>query len=406
MKSFVDVLRNRAIAVLMLGHFTNDMFAGVLAIMYPVLKLKFGLTNAEIGLVTLCYTSMVSLTQPVFGLVIDRKMRMWYPSVVILWGSIFVSLYGFAPTFGLLLGCAAMAGLASGAWHPMGATNVAVVTEPGKRNSSMSVYSVAGTLGYALGPIVASVLLTMFGPKGTGFMVIPGVLASILIFRQMESVAQARESRAAVTANEASIHAEWGMVARIIGVTMLRSWVFLSMLQFTPLWFAEMGYSRSFYGPLTSVMILAGAAGTLFGGMFADRIGQKRIVIGTLMLTIPAILMYAGVPGPISILTAAIFGFFSDASLSVTLVMAQQLVPGRVGIATGLILGLGFVTGGIGVPITGRLADTFGIQQALLMLSIVAAGSVLLAFMIPSDEALAKKMQENADLAAAASAAD
>ncbi|MFM8595361.1 MAG: MFS transporter, partial [Chloroflexota bacterium] len=206
MKSFIEVCKNRAIAVLMLGHFTNDMFAGVLAIMYPILKLKFGLSNAEIGLVTLCYTSMVSLTQPIFGLVIDRKMRMWYPSVVILWGSVFVSLYGFAPTFAILMGCAAMAGLGSGAWHPMGATNVAVVTDPGHRNSSMSIYSVAGTLGYALGPIVTSVLLTMFGPEGTGFLVIPGVLASILIFRQMGAVAQARERRAALTATEASIH--------------------------------------------------------------------------------------------------------------------------------------------------------------------------------------------------------
>ncbi len=402
MKSFIEVCKNRAIAVLMLGHFTNDMFAGVLAIMYPILKLKFGLSNAEIGLVTLCYTSMVSLTQPIFGLVIDRKMRMWYPSVVILWGSVFVSLYGFAPTFAILMGCAAMAGLGSGAWHPMGATNVAVVTDPGHRNSSMSIYSVAGTLGYALGPIVTSVLLTMFGPEGTGFLVIPGVLASILIFRQMGAVAQARERRAALTANEASIHAEWGLVARIIGVTMLRSWVFLSVLQFTPLWFAEMGYSRSFYGPLTSVLILAGAAGTLFGGLFADRIGQKRIVISTLMLTIPAILLYAGVPGPISFLFAAVFGFFSDASLSVTLVMAQQLVPGRVGIATGLILGLGFVTGGIGVPITGRIADTLGIQEALMLLSVVAAASVVLAFLIPSDDQRAAKMRENALLAGAA----
>ena len=272
----------------------------------------------------------------------------------------------------------------------------------GHRNSSMSIYSVAGTLGYALGPIVTSVLLTMFGPEGTGFLVIPGVLASILIFRQMGAVAQARERRAALTANEASIHAEWGLVARIIGVTMLRSWVFLSVLQFTPLWFAEMGYSRSFYGPLTSVLILAGAAGTLFGGLFADRIGQKRIVISTLMLTIPAILLYAGVPGPISFLFAAVFGFFSDASLSVTLVMAQQLVPGRVGIATGLILGLGFVTGGIGVPITGRIADTLGIQEALMLLSVVAAASVVLAFLIPSDDQRAAKMRENALLAGAA----
>jgi len=391
--SFGLALRNRALTVLMLGHFTNDMFAGVLAIMFPVLKLRFGLSNAEIGLATLAYTVCSSFSQPLFGHLADRHGRRWYAPLAVLWGSMFVSLYGWAPTFPLLLGCAAMAGMASGAFHPIGASNAAAVTEPGYRNGAMSLYTVAGTSGYALGPLVTSALLTMFGPPGTGFLVVPGIIASTLLLSQMGIVMRSRAARAAATAHITHARAAWGPVARIVGVTMFRAWIFTGILQFTPLWFDSLGYGRGFYGPLTTIIILAGAVGTLFGGALADRIGQKQVVVSSLVMTIPAILLYAAAPGPHSLVTGFIFGFFADASLSVTLVMAQNLVPGRVGVATGVILGLGFITGGVGMPITGAIADRFGIQTALLLLSVLAAAASLLALTIPSDRSLAARMR-------------
>jgi FSR family fosmidomycin resistance protein-like MFS transporter len=152
----------------------------------------------------------------------------------------------------------------------------------------------------------------------------------------------------------------------------------------SPIWYSELGFSQAFYGLLAAVIILSGAVGTLFGGAFADRIGQRRVVAGALVLTIPALLLYAAFPGPQGLLLAGIFGFFCDASLSVTLVMAQRLVPGRVGVASGVILGLGFVTGGIGVPITGRIADLFGMQVALASLTVLLVLGSLVALTIPA----------------------
>lgn len=383
------VLKNRALAVLMLGHFTNDMFAGVLAIMYPLLKLRFGLANAEIGFLTLAYTAMSSLTQPFFGHLTDRHTRRWFAPLAILWGACFVALYGYAPTFPLLLLCAAMAGVASGAYHPLGATNAAAVTDPALRNGAMSLYTVAGTSGYALGPLVAAALLTLFGPGGTAALLLPGLVVAALLLRQMKVVERARRARAAVASVAAPA---WGPLARVIGVTMLRSWIFLSVLQFTPIWYDDLGFGRGFYGPLTTVIILAGAAGTLLGGHLADRVGQAAVVRWTLVATVPALLAYAAFPGPQALLLGALFGFFCDASLSVTLVLAQALAPGRVGVATGVILGLGFITGGIGVPITGRLADAAGFPIALASLSGLAVLAILVATTIPTDEVLARRM--------------
>jgi MFS transporter, FSR family, fosmidomycin resistance protein len=398
--SFRLALKNPALLVLMLGHFTNDLFAGILAIMYPVFKLTFDLSNAQVGFVTLAYTAMSSLTQPAFGHLVDRHARRWYAPLAILWGSVFVSFYGFAPTFPLLLACAAMAGAASGAYHPLGATNAAAVTEPSYRNGAMSLYTVAGTSGYALGPLVAAGLLAVAGPQGTGFLVVPGAIVAVGMLRQMGVVERARRARAALAAGPLARPA-WGPVTRVIGVTMLRSWIFLSVLQFTPVWYDGLGFDPAFYGPLTSVIILAGALGTLLGGALADRVGQKAVVIWAMAATIPALLIYAGLPGPWAIATGFLFGFTCDASLSVTLVMAQHLVPGRVGVATGVILGLGFVTGGIGVPVTGRVADAFGFQVALLGLSVLAVLAILLALTIPSDAALAARMHAAEEAAAA-----
>ena len=248
----------------------------------------------------------------------------------------------------------------------------------------MSLYTVAGGIGYGLGPIVGSVLLGAFGPRGTLGLLVPGFTAATLIWPQMRVVERAREARAAAT-RAMRATSEWGALSRVILVTMLRSWVFLSVLQLSPIWYSELGFSQAYYGSLAAAIILAGAVGTLLGGGFADRIGQRRVIVSTLLLTIPALLLYASFPGRYGIFLAALVGFFCDASLSITLVMAQRLVPGRVGVASGVILGLGFVTGGIGVPITGRIADLFGMQVALASLTILLVIGSLVALTLPTD---------------------
>ncbi len=392
MSSLLLAVKNRALLVLMLGHFTNDTFASVLAILYPILKLRFNLSNAEIGFATLAYTSASSLTQPFFGHLSDNHTRRWYAPLAIIWGACFVSLYGVVPTFPLLLLCAAMAGIASGAYHPLGATNAAAVTDPGERNGALSLYTVAGTSGYALGPLLTAALVSLVGPPGTALFVVPGAVVATLLLKQMGMVETVRRARAALTADAVRARPAWGPLGKTIGVTMLRSWVFLSVLQFTPIWYDELGFGPGFYGPLTTAIILVGAVGTLVGGNLADRIGQKAVVVWSLAATIPALLVYAAFPGPHALLTGAIFGLFCDASLSVTLVMAQNMVPGRVGVATGVILGLGFVTGGIGVPVTGRIADAVGIPAALGSLALLVVLAIALAARIPNEAGLARRM--------------
>jgi FSR family fosmidomycin resistance protein-like MFS transporter len=367
----------------MLGHFFNDMLGGVLPVLFPTMKLQYGLTNAQLGLVTLAFTATSSLTQPLFGYFSDTHGRRWFVPVTLLWGACCAASYGFITSYVAFIGLAALAGIGSGAFHPLGASNAAAVSTDEHRNAAMSFYTVAGGIGYGLGPIVGSLLFGAFGPRGSLGLLIPGLTAATLIWPQMRLVERAREAREGAT-RAMRANSDWGALSRVILVTMMRSWVFLSVLQLSPIWYSELGFSQAFYGSLAAVMILAGAVGTLFGGAFADRIGQRQVIVAGLLLTIPALLLYVAFPGPHGLLLAALFGFFCDASLSVTLVIAQRLVPGRVGVASGVILGLGFVTGGIGVPITGRISDLFGMQVALASLSLLLVLGSLVALTIPT----------------------
>ncbi|MFP5355507.1 MAG: MFS transporter, partial [Gemmatimonadota bacterium] len=227
MTSLMQLARNRALFVLMLGHFANDMLGGVLPVLFPVMKLQHGLTNAQLGLVTLAFTTTSSLTQPLFGYFSDTHGRRWFVPATLLWGACCAAAYGFISSYVAFIGLAALAGIGSGAFHPLGASNAAAVSSDERRNAAMSWYTVAGGIGYGLGPIVGSVLMAVFGPRGTLWLLLPGFTAAGLIWSQMRLVERAREARA--MANKALRTApEWSALSRVILVTTLRSWVFLA----------------------------------------------------------------------------------------------------------------------------------------------------------------------------------
>jgi FSR family fosmidomycin resistance protein-like MFS transporter len=380
------VLHNRALLTLMLGHFTNDLFGGVLTLLLPVMKTRFNLDNAAIGLVALAYASTASLSQPFFGHLSDRHSRTWFVPATVLWGGTLAATWGFAPSYGVLLLLAGLAGLGSGAFHPLGASQASAVTDDHGRNAAMSIYAVGGTSGYALGPLVAVLLLALFGVRGTVALLVPAVVVAGLLSRQMTRAAAERTPRSTSDSRRTagSEPMPWSVLGRIIAVVMLRSWVFLAVLQFVPIWYDDMGYSAAFYGPLATTLLLAGAVGTLAGGVLADRVGQRRVMLGSVLLAIPPLLVFAGFPGWWAFAVGAVLGLIADSSLGVSLVAAQRLLPGRTGIASGVILGLGFVTGGIGVPVTGRVADAVGLPIALMSLSALLAVAALLVVSIPA----------------------
>jgi FSR family fosmidomycin resistance protein-like MFS transporter len=378
------VLRNRPLMTLMLGHFTVDTYAGLLPMLYPLLIGRFDLDFKTVGLVTLAYSGTASLVQPFFGWLADRYGTRFI-GVALIWTAIMFATIGFADSFPVVLLLAAAAGLGSGAYHPFGALNAHAVIDEPQRNTAMSVYVTGGTLGVALGPLIGVVLFSAFGVRGTAFMVVPGIVIALwLLFEMRSSVL--RDQR-----HNVARHVEHGPVPMIpllavIGVMMSRTWTLYTLETFTPTWYASLGYAESFYGPLATTLVLASAVGTIGAGSLADRFGRRGVIIATLMLTIPGLVLFAQYPGPLGFVTAILLGLSAASTGPLMLVTAQELMVGRAGMASGLILGLGFVTGAIGIPITGAVADRFGFEMAIQSQIILVLATIALALLLPNEK--------------------
>jgi FSR family fosmidomycin resistance protein-like MFS transporter len=377
------VLRNRPLMTLMLGHFTVDCYVGLLPVLYPLLIDRFALNLTTVGLVSLAYTGASSLAQPFFGWLADRTSTRLI-GLALIWTAVMFALAGFAPSFPVLVLLAGAAGLGSGAYHPFGALNASAVIPAPQRNTAMSVYVTGGTLGVALGPLIGAVLFTVFGMRGTALMLLPGLSIGLWLIRDMRVRAR-RERVVTHTRPAARTPIPLAPLLAVIGVMMSRTWTVVGLEAFVPTWYDSLGYPASFYGPLATTIVLASAVGTIGCGSLADRFGRRAVIIGSLVLTIPALILFARFPGPPAFFTGALVGLSAASTGPLMLVMAQQLMARRAGMASGLILGLGFVTGAIGVPITGMLADTFGMVAAIQLQVVIVVATIALAWLLPNE---------------------
>jgi MFS transporter, FSR family, fosmidomycin resistance protein len=392
MAAQTSVLRNRPLLTLMSGHFTVDMYVGLLPVLYPLLTDRFSLDLKTVGLVSLAYSGMASISQPFFGWIADRYGTRFI-GLALVWTAVMFSTIGFAPTFPVLLALAAAAGIGSGCYHPLGALNANAVIPDTQRNVAMSVYVTGGTLGVALGPIIGAVLFSLFGVRGTAVMFFPGIFSAIWLLFEMRTIAIRRPVR---TPGVVVTHAPVPLLPMlaIIGVMASRSWTVIGIEAFIPTWYKSLGYHASFYGPLATTVVVASALGTIGSGTLADKYGRRAVIVGALILTIPVIILFAQFTGPIAFLTGAGVGFLAASTGPLMLVMAQQLMAGRAGVASGLILGLGFVTGAIGVPVIGAMADAFGIAAAMRFQAVIVLATIAVAFFLPSEEFLFNRTRD------------
>ena len=379
-----EFLRNGRLLTLMLGHFTVDSYVGVIPVLYPILIGRFQLSLATVGLVSLAYSGMAAISQPLFGLLADR-FGTRFTGLALAWTAITFSVIGFVNSFPLLLALALASGLGSGAFHPLGALDVRGVLQAWRRSLGMSVYVTSGTVGVAAGPLIGILLFGAFGIRGTGLLVIPGIVTGGYLLWKMRALPEAA-SRAGRQASAVSRSVPVFALAVVIGVMMSRSWTVNVFQAFTPTWYRQLGYGPGFYGPLATTLVLASAVGTVGCGSLADRYGRRAVILATLVLSVPAILLYTMFPGPWAFATGILIGFLAASTAPLMLLMAQQLMAARAGLASGLVMGLGFVTGAIGVPVNGAIADAIGLQKSLMTHVILVIATIGLAWFLPRED--------------------
>jgi FSR family fosmidomycin resistance protein-like MFS transporter len=359
--------------LIFLGHVWVDTSQGILPVVIPELKKLFALNYFEVGLMMTLLNLTSSVVQPVFGYISDRVQTGWFIPVGILWTALSMGLLGWSPNYMSALFLVGFAGLGTAAFHPRAMMAVSFVSGS-RQGFGTAIFSTAGNLGFALGPLVGALLVLGLGLHATLGLVVPGVLLFLIIFFYSGDFLK-REAHSPAKP-ESKHHLEpysisWISLISVCLIVVLRSWVYISFITYLPLFLQNQGVALKTGSLMLSLFLASGAAAGLYGGHLSDRIGRRSvIVVSNLLYPILASLLILK-SGPWLWLSACASGAALLASFSVTIVLAQELLPRHIGLASGLILGLGFGTGGLGTALSGYLADTVGLNQTMWLLTLI-----------------------------------
>jgi FSR family fosmidomycin resistance protein-like MFS transporter len=374
----------RVLGLLALGHLVVDMNQGALAPLLPFLKGAFGLTYAASGAILLVASLTSSVVQPVFGYLADRAARRWLLPWAVVLSATGVALAGLAASYWVLLALVLVSGLGVAAYHPEGYRTANQVAGA-RKATGLSLFSIGGNVGIALGPLAVSLLVPRFGLRGTLGLLGPGVLVAGLLATILPTLVAAPVSGSAARPARGGSREMRGAMALLIAVVTVRSWTHLGLVTYVPFLYVDvLGRDPRVVGPLLFLFLGAGAVGTLAGGPIADRWGPRRYLVASLVLSTPLLALFVWRPGgwlAAAVLAAA--GFVLVSSFSVTVALGQAYLPRHLGMAAGLIVGLAIGTGGLGVTALGWIADHWGLFAALHLVTVLPLAGLAGALCLP-----------------------
>jgi FSR family fosmidomycin resistance protein-like MFS transporter len=372
-------------------HALNDMMQSLLPAIYPTLKVDFGLTFAQVGVVTLAYQITASILQPLVGLYADRR-----PTPLALPGGTLFSLTGLlvlsmAHRYGVLLSGASLLGVGSSVFHPE-ASRVVRMAAGGRPGLGQSLFQVGGNCGQAAGPLAAALVVVRWGQSSLAFFSLLALLAGAILWNVGVWYKHHGLARLAAGAVRQAAHPV--LPARLVrrGMSVLLLMVFSKYMYLASLTSYFTFYLIHRFGLSVRDAQLelfafsaAVAVGTMLGGPFGDRIGRKRVIWFSILGTLPFTLAlpYASLfwTGPLVV----VIGLILASAFPAIVVFAQELLPGRVGMVSGLLFGLAFGVGGLGAAALGAIADVWGIDRVYTLCSYLPALG-LFAALLPNIE--------------------
>ncbi len=349
------------------SHMLNDIVQSLIPAIYPIVKDKFALSFTQIGLITLCFQLTASILQPFVGRYTDKHpqpyslilgMGFTLAGILALWG---------AGSYFALLGSVMLVGMGSSIFHPE-SSRIANAASGGKRGLAQSVFQLGGTFGSSLGPLLAALIVVPFGLHSLGWFAVIPIIGILILLRVGKWYKRTSAIRMRRPGKEPLPHG-------IPKATVRRAIVILLVLVFSKQFYlASMSSYYTFYlmGKFglsvqdaqihLFIFLFAAAIGTLIGGPIGDRYGRKYVIWFSILGSAPftlllpyANLMWTGI-------LAAIIGLVLSSAFSAILVYAQELVPGKVGMISGLFFGFAFGMAGIGSALLGALADHTSIE--------------------------------------------
>jgi FSR family fosmidomycin resistance protein-like MFS transporter len=358
----------KVLLLLSSGHLVTDLYQGALPVILPFLKAKLMLSYTATGVILLVGTLTSSVIQPLFGYISDRKEKPLLLPLGCLCAGLGFSMLAFPSSFALVVPLVIVSGLGIASYHPEGFRTAHFFTGE-KKVTGMSIFSVGGNLGFAIGPLLALFVVQTYGFECLPVMIAPSLIfvATILTFWHAIAIprsgAQAAEAR---NTGESERKAQWLSLSVLIAVVVMRSWIQVGLLTYIPFYFIDHLKGDALQaGTLVSTFLAGGAIGTIAGAPLADRWGHKRYLVLSMLLSSIILPLFFVTKGILLFVVLGLLGMILISSFSVTIVMAQHLIPQGLGVASGLMAGFAIGTGGICVTLLGVIADHFGVPAAL-----------------------------------------
>jgi len=394
----MDKRAKTTVVLLSTAHAVLDSYSSFLFQLLPVMTARLGLKPAHAGLLTPALMISSSLMQPVYGMISDRYLKRSMAVFGPLVAAVFLSLLGTATSLPMLMLFVVVGGIGVGSFHPQSAALVSRAASAdgmGRHQGMvMSIFSSAGTVGYALGPILIASAVSLFGLENSWYTMGWGVAMWALMFRYCPSLERIERAEGAPSLTQ-TLRTVWEPLTLLYFAVVLRSAVSVSITTFLPFALQSSGLTDTERSWVLAGFILFGGIGGFFGGALADRFGARRVTMLAMLLATPLLIMAFMTQGLPSYLLLMAGGTMLNLPIPISVVMAQRLVPGGASTVSALMMGFAWGAGALMAPLTGLLSDSAGFAQALTMVSVLPLISAALLWRFPKDGEIARtRVQE------------
>lgn len=368
------------VGLLASAHFLVDGYGNIYAPLLPLLIPKLHLSLAAAGLLQMFFQISTSVSQLLFGRLADR----WRPRVLLIAGPIvsvaILSLVGLSTSASMLGAILVIGGLGGAAFHPPAAALVHRLS--GERTGfAMSVHITGGSLGFSLGPLLFAPIVERMGLGFTPVFMLPGLIALALWLRRMPAIGHLQERHE--SRGFSGLRPYTRPLTLLYLIVVLRTLTALSYSTFMPVMLTRRGVSVAEAGVIAAIYLFATSVGGFFGGALADRWGAKRVIIASLVSAVPFLAVAPLLSGWTFVAVLSLGGFLLQSTLPVNVTFAQVIAPISAATVSSLMMGFAWGTGGLSVPLVGLLADRTGIEQALVIMSVMPLIAAVLALPLP-----------------------
>lgn len=349
------------------SHLLNDTIQSLIPSIYPVVKNSFHLNFAQVGLITLTFQLAASLLQPFVGFYTDKKPQPFSLATGMTCTLVGLFSLAWSSSFGWLLASVGLIGIGSSIFHPE-ASKVAYMASGGRRGLAQSIFQVGGNAGSALGPLLAALIIVPSGQHSIAWFSLLALIAILLltqIGKWYRSNLQRIKPKGRAAAEDH--HLSRRKIALAIGILLVlifSKYFYLASMSsyFTFYLIDKFHISVQSSQVHLFIFLAATAAGTLMGGPLGDRFGRKYVIWFSILGVAPFSMLLPHVDLFWTTVLSVIIGFILASAFSAILVYAQELLPGKVGMVSGLFFGFAFGMGGLGSALLGALADRTSIR--------------------------------------------